>query len=75
MQRLNLVPILGGIFDVLENIWIMVMILVYPTQPTTVAWLSTISTMGKYVLGVPILLLLLVGLVKAALNRFKVQEI
>ncbi|MGC9399263.1 MAG: hypothetical protein ACP5HM_09005 [Anaerolineae bacterium] len=74
MQRLNLVPILGGFFDVLENIWIMTMILVYPARPTVVAWLSTISTTGKYIMGVPIVLLLLIGLVKAAMNRFKVQE-
>ena len=68
MQRLNLVPVLGGFFDVMENIWIMTMILVYPAQPTIVAWLSTISTMGKYIMGIPIVLLLLIGLVKAATN-------
>lgn len=74
MQKLNLVPVLGGFFDVMENIWIVIMILVFPAQPTVVAWLSTISTMGKYILGVPIVLLLLIGLIKAAMNRFKVQE-
>jgi hypothetical protein len=68
MQRLNLVPVLGGFFDVMENIWIMAMILVHPAQPTIVAWLSTISTMGKYIMGIPIVLLLLIGLVKAATN-------
>ena len=75
MQRLNLVPMLGGFFDLMENIWIMAMILAYPTQLTVVAWLSTISTMGKYIMGIPILLLLLVGLVKATLNKFKVQGV
>ena len=74
IQRLNLVPILGGFFDVMENIWIITLLLIYPAQPTLVAWLSTISTTGKYIMGVPIILLLLVGLVKAAMNRFKVQE-
>jgi hypothetical protein len=73
MQRLNLVPVLGGIFDVMENIWIITMIRVYPAQPTVVAWLSTISTMGKYIMGIPIVLLLMIGLVKAAMNRFRVQ--
>jgi len=68
IQKLNLVPLLGGFFDVMENIWIMAMILVYPAQPTIVAWLSTISTMGKYIMGIPIVLLLLIGLVKAATN-------
>ena len=74
MQRLNLVPVLGGFFDVMENIWIITIIFVYPTQPTVVAWLSTISTMGKYIMGIPIVLLLVIGLVKATMNRFKVQE-
>jgi len=74
MQRLNLIPVLGGFFDVMENIWIMIMILVYPAQPTIVAWLSTISTTAKYIMGVPIVLLLLIGLVRAIMNRFKVQE-
>jgi hypothetical protein len=74
MQRLNLVPVLGGFFDVMENIWIITIILVYPAQPTVVAWLSTISTMGKYIMGIPIVLLLVIGLVKATMNRFKVQE-
>jgi hypothetical protein len=74
MQRLNLIPVLGGFFDVMENIWIITIILVYPAQPTAVAWLSTISTMGKYIMGIPIVLLLVIGLAKAAMNRFKVQE-
>jgi hypothetical protein len=74
MQRLDLVPVLGGFFDVMENIWITTIILVYPAQPTVVAWLSTISTTSKYIMGIPIVLLLVIGLVKAALNKFKVQE-
>jgi len=73
VQTLNLVPILGGIFDVLENIWIMALILVYPTQPRIVGWLATTSTMAKYGMGVIILALLAFGLVRAALNRFKPQ--
>lgn len=74
MQRLNLVPILGGFFDLMENLWIMALILIYPAQSTSVAWLSAIATTGKYIMGIPIMLLLLIGLVKAAMNRFKVQE-
>jgi hypothetical protein len=59
MQRLNVVPLLGGIFDLLENVWIVTMILLYPARPTFVGWLSTISTTGKYASGLPIVLLLL----------------
>jgi len=74
MQRLNLVPLLGGLFDVMENIWILALILAYPAQPEAVAWLSTVFTTGKYIMGIPILLLLAVGLVKAAMNGFKVRQ-
>ena len=73
LQQLNLVPILGGIFDGMENIWILILILAYPARPAAVAWLATIFTTGKYLLGVPIILLLVIGLVAAALNRFKVR--
>ncbi len=73
MQRLNLVPVVGGCFDVMENVWIMALILAYPAHPTVAAWLATISTMGKYISGVPIILLLVIGVIKAAMNRFKVQ--
>lgn len=74
MQRLNVVPILGGLFDFMENIWILTLLLSYPAQPTLVAWLSTIAKTGKYIMGIPIILLLLIGLVKAAMHRFKVQK-
>jgi hypothetical protein len=74
MQRLNLVPIIGGLFDVMENIWILILILAYPAQPEAVAWLSTVFTTGKYIMGIPIVLLLVIGLVKAAMNGFKVRQ-
>jgi hypothetical protein len=74
MQRLNLVPLLGGVFDVIENIWVVTMILIYPSRPMVIGWLSTIFTTGKYILGIPIILLLLLGLIKAAMNRFQEQE-
>jgi hypothetical protein len=74
LRKLNVLAIAGGSFDLLENIGIVTMILVYPAQPAVVAWLSTVFTMGKWSLGVVIILLLLIGLVKAAMNRFRVQE-
>ena len=74
MQILNLVPVVGGIFDVMENIWIIIMILIYPTKSLIIGSLSTIFTTGKYIMGLIIISLLLLGVVKAAINRFKVQE-
>jgi hypothetical protein len=74
MRKLNGLPILGGLFDIMENICVMTMILVYPTRSVAVAWLSTVFTTSKYIMSIPIFLLLLIGLVKATMNRFKVQE-
>ncbi|MBN1265549.1 MAG: hypothetical protein JXA25_08655 [Anaerolineales bacterium] len=74
MQQLNVVPMIGGCFDVLENIWILTLLLAYPAQPQVIAWLSTISTTCKYSMGVVIVLLLVIGLGKSAANRFRVQE-
>jgi hypothetical protein len=73
MQKLNVLPIGAAIFDLLENICIAIMLSVYPAQPTPVAWLSTMGTTTKYIFIYTSFLLVLVGLVKAAMNRFKKQ--
>ena len=73
LQRLNLVA-LGSVFDLLENICLVGMIVVYPAQPAVVAWLKTIFTMSKYGYAIPLILVVLIGLVAAARNRFRVQE-
>ena len=70
-QRLNVLPVGAGLSDLLENVCIVTLLAVYPAQPATVAWVSTISTMGKVsFLGVSTLLVL-AGLLKAAANRFR----
>ena len=73
-QALNLVPASAGIFDLLENISIVTLLSVYPAQPVGIAWLSTFCTMVKVsLLGVSIVLIV-VGFVKAVLNKFKKQQ-
>lgn len=73
LQKLNVLPVGAGLFDLLENICIVTLLTVYPAQPAIVAWLSTVCTMAKMsFLGLSTLLIL-VGLVKAAMNRFKKQ--
>ena len=74
MRMANLLPLLGGCFDAAENAWILILILVYPSQPNAVAWLAAASTIGKYLSGILILLLLAVGLIRAAGNRFAIQK-
>ena len=74
LWRLNTLPLLGGFFDVLENVWIITLILAFPDRPFPVAWLATLSTTGKYVMGVPIIGLLIVGIIGAALNGFRLPS-
>ena len=74
MRRLNVLPIIGGLFDGLENLCVMALILAYPARPVALAWLSTVFTTSKYSSIVLILLPLLIGLVKAGVNGFKVQR-
>ena len=73
LQELNVLPAGAGLFDLLENLSIVTLLAVYPAQPAAVAWLSAVCTVSKIsLLGVSALLVL-VGLIKAAMNRFKKQ--
>jgi len=68
LQKLNVLPVGAGLCDLLENICIVTLLAVYPAQPAVVAWLSTICTVSKMsFLGVSTLLIL-VGLVMAAVK-------
>jgi len=73
LQSLNLLA-LGPIFDLLENICLVSMLVVYPAQPMVVAWLKAIFTITKYGFMILIILVVLIGFVAAAINRFRVQE-
>jgi hypothetical protein len=73
LQMLNVAPVGAGLFDVLENIFIVVLLTVYPTHLTGVAWLAAVSTLGKTIFLGASAALMLVGLVGATLNRFKKQ--
>jgi hypothetical protein len=72
LQKLNLLA-LGSAFDLLENICLVSMLVVYPARFVAVAWLKTIFTMIKYSFAIPIILVMLVGLIKAGMNGFKIQ--
>jgi hypothetical protein len=68
LQRLNVLPLGAGLCDLFENLCIVTLLAVYPAQPATVAWLSTVCTVSKMgFLGVSTLLIL-VGLVAAAVK-------
>ena len=73
LQKLNVLPVGIGIFDILENIGIVTMISIYPVQSDIIAWASSIFTMTKLSLAIIAVLLVLIGIVKASSNRFKKQ--
>ena len=71
LQRLNIIPLGAAIFDLLENICIVILLSAYPSQPRSVAWLSTLSTMAKFSFIYGSFGLVLVGLVGALMNTFR----
>jgi hypothetical protein len=73
MQKLNVVPFGAFLFDMLENVCIMIMLSAHPSQPVIVAWLGTVFTMIKWLFAVATILLILTGLVMALRNKFKKQ--
>lgn len=74
LQKLNVLPIGAAVFDLLENICITIMLSVYPAQPRIVAWLSTVGTTTKYLFFYGSCALVLVGLIAAAMNRFRLRK-
>lgn len=73
MHKYNVVPFGGWFFDLLENLGIVAMLSVFPSTPAALAWLTAIFTLVKWVFAAASIVLLLTGLVKAAMNGFKKQ--
>ena len=74
MQRWNVMPVGGWLFDMLENAGIVSMLSMYPAKPEFLAWLTMIFSSLKWAFAAISIVLILVGLVKAALNGFRRQE-
>ena len=73
MQKWNVLPFGAWLFDLLENIGIVILLAVYPSAPVILALLTTLLTMVKWVFAGGSMLLLVIGLVMAAKNRFRKQ--
>jgi hypothetical protein len=75
MRKLNVLPVGAWFFDLLENITIVSLLSLYPnSQPTGLAWVLIILTHIKWLFAGATILLILIGLVMAIKNKFKVQE-
>ena len=73
MQKYNVVPFGGWLFDLLENLGIVSMLSIFPSTPAALAWVTALCTLAKWLFAGASGGLILVGLVKAAMNGFKKQ--
>jgi hypothetical protein len=74
MQKYNIVPLGAWFFDLLENICIVTLLSIFPSQPAGLAWLLTVLTAIKWTFAGASILLILIGLIMALKNDFKKQE-
>ena len=73
MQKYNVVPFGGWLFDLFENLCIVTMLSIYPSTPAALAWVSAIFTLIKWLFAGATILLILIGLVMALKNGFRKQ--
>lgn len=74
MQKYNVTPCGGWLFDLFENLGIVAMLSVYPSTPALLAWVTALFTVLKWLFVTASGVLMLIGLVKAALNGFRKQS-
>jgi hypothetical protein len=73
MQKWNVMPVGAWVFDMLENAGIVSMLMMYPSKPEVMAWLTMLFGSLKWAFFLLTMGLVLVGLVRAAMNRFRKQ--
>ena len=73
LRRWNVAPVGAWFFDLLENIGIVSMLAVYPSKPAVIAWITMIVGLLKWGFAFASIALVLIGLVRAALNGFRKQ--
>lgn len=73
MQKWNVMPMGAWLFDMLENSGIVSMILMHPSRAELMAWLTMLFGTVKWAFALASFGLVLVGLVKAAMNGFRKQ--
>lgn len=73
VRMLNVVPIGGWLFDLLENVGVVTMLSIYPNTSVLIAWATILFTIVKWVFALATVVLILYALVLAIKNRFKKQ--
>jgi len=75
MQKMNVLPLGGWLFDLLENLGIVSMLSMYPSTPAVLAWIAALLTVVKWLFAGATVVLILTGLMMALKNRFRKQEV
>ena len=73
VQKWNVAPVGSWIFDMLENVSIVSMLMMYPSKQAILAWITMFFGSLKWGFFMITIGLVLVGLVRAALSRFRKQ--
>jgi hypothetical protein len=73
MQKWNVMPMGAWLFDLLEDVGTVSMVSMYPSQSTVLAWITMLFGSLKWAFAFVSIGLVLVGLVKAAMNGFRKQ--
>jgi hypothetical protein len=74
MRKFNIAPLGAWFFDLLENILIVTLLSVFPSQPTALAWILTLISTVKWFFASASILLILIGFAMALKNKFMIQE-
>jgi hypothetical protein len=73
MQKWNVMPMGAWLFDLLENVGTVSMVSMYPSQSTVLAWITMLFGSLKWAFAFVSIGLVLLGLVRAAMNGFRKQ--
>ena len=73
MRKYNVMPLGAWFFDLLENVVVVILLSVFPSQPAGLAWVFVLLNTVKWAFAGASILLILVGLVMAIRNGFKKQ--
>jgi hypothetical protein len=73
IQKWNVMPVGAWFSDLLENVGIVSMLAMYPSKSAPLAWLTMIFGSLKWAFFLVTIVLVLVGLGRAAMNRFRKQ--
>lgn len=73
MRKYNIMPLGAWFFDLLENIVIVTLLSIFPAQPAGLAWVLVLFGTVKWAFAGGSILLILIGLVMAIKNKFKMQ--